>query len=219
MVKNQKKIIISSILVIVCLCGAIYFGLNNFNNKEITFPYIFEDNKLEITNLITFDGPNIDNNNQEGENIAALQLKNISNEYLENLTITLKMENKQEYSFVIEELPANETVLALEVNNKQYDMNNMCKSLSYKSKFNKNEIVQPLDVTINGAAMLIKNTTSKTYKNITVNYHCLTDEFYFGGKSYSITIPELLSGQEYSYDDSNCWMGTPKVVRISMKEQ
>ena len=57
------------------------------------FPYESEDGILEIASLFAFSGPNVDADNQEGEEIAGIQVRNQSEQYIQEAVIVLSMEN------------------------------------------------------------------------------------------------------------------------------
>lgn len=215
--KTNKKLILA-LLAILGIMGMFYFGTNSSEpDKEIAFPYLFDENRLEVTNIITFDGPNTDNDNQMGENIAAIQLTNKSNEHLKNISIQLEMQDDQVYSFVIEELPAGKQVLALETDNKTYDGQTKCKDVSFETSFTQDKTDQ-VSVRVEDSVLSIENTTDTVLKDVTVYYHCLADSFYFGGKVFKVTFPELLPNQVETYVDSLCWMGEAEVVRVEVSK-
>ena len=50
--------------------------------KGLELPYQFDDGKLEMKSIFSYAGPNPDNNAEEGDNIAAIQMTNCSDTYL-----------------------------------------------------------------------------------------------------------------------------------------
>ena len=46
--------------------------------KGLELPYQFDDGKLEMKSIFSYAGPNPDNNAEEGDNIAAIQMTNCS---------------------------------------------------------------------------------------------------------------------------------------------
>ena len=46
--------------------------------EGLAFPYKLEDGKISIDSIIQFSGPNVDADNQESENIAGIEVENIS---------------------------------------------------------------------------------------------------------------------------------------------
>ena len=92
--KNKKNNIVmlrivclSAIGMIVLLCVGIgnwtriNDNMNKKKNQEVSFPYELEEGKIEILSLFQASVENPDCNNELGENTAALEIANKSEEY------------------------------------------------------------------------------------------------------------------------------------------
>lgn len=217
--KQRKKMMIAGVVVLlVIVCGLGYLLFSDQDEKVDAFPYKFENDQLEINGLITFDGPNPDNDNKADESIASLQLTNHSKKSIKSLTLTLKMEDDQEYEFVIEDLPASKSIVALDIHNAQYDGQTKCKSFDYNCEFERIDKSKNISVTTQNNSIIVMNNSKATINNIDVTYHCLIEEGYFGGKSYHVTIPKLLSGKSETYTDDKCFMGALEVISYEIKK-
>ena len=64
-------------------------------------------------------GPNPDNNAEEGDNIAAIQMTNCSDTYLASAKITVTVGDGTKLTYQVEALPAGKTVTAFEVQNQE----------------------------------------------------------------------------------------------------
>lgn len=208
------------IFLIVGIVAIVIIGIFHIDKDEKieTLPYKFESGKLEITNLITFDGVNPDNNNQNGESVASLQLTNHAKQSLKFLKIKIKMEDGKDYEFVIEDLPASAQVIALDTRSAKYDGQTKCKSFAYECEFENVKTNDKVNIYVQNNTLLINNISNNNLKNIEIIYRCFAEGFYFGGKSYQITIPELLSGKSKTYNDENCLLGNPEIISINITE-
>lgn len=125
------------VLILVIIIAAVigyrqYSQKNNEieqDSKEIgvTFPYVTEDGNFQISSIIQFSGPNVDADNQESENIAGIEVENISEQYIEEAAVRLTMADDTEYRFLIRDLPAGGKTVAFELDSQEYDGATACK--------------------------------------------------------------------------------------------
>lgn len=225
---------ILAILLVVILLGTILYCSKAKNRKDstatdqeqppveeqepkeaITFPYTLEDGELEIEALFQYSGMNPDCNDEEGENVGAIQLKNCSEQYLKNTKITMEMEDGTTLQFLIEDLPADSTVLAFEVSNTPYDDTKAVWEINSESAYQEASLQEEdITVTEEGSSLVVKNKTDTTIPHLTVVYRCVMDDMYFGGKSYSKEISSLEGGKTTEVDTSECYFGEAAVVNI-----
>ena len=97
---------------------------------ELEFPYIIDEGKLEVNSLFQFQGINPDSGNQEGTDIAAVVVKNISDLYLTSANICMEMSDGTKLEFLITELPAGKQIMAFSTENKILAEDAECISVS-----------------------------------------------------------------------------------------
>lgn len=190
---------------------------NETDDSGISFPYVSEDGNLQITSLIQFTGPNMDADNAEGEDIAGIQVKNLSEQYLKEAEVTVRTRNEVEYDFLVKDLPAGEETVAFDISNQVYDGATGCQEIECTTQFSDVSMAEDmLAITEDGSVLTITNTTEEEIENAVVIYHCTTGDSYIGGVSYEIPISGLAAGESFEYEDSECLLGTPKAVGVEI---
>ena len=190
-------------------------GQGDAESHVVSFPFISKDGTLQITSLIQFDGPNADMDQAEAADIAGLQIENISEQYIEEADIRLVMADGQEYSFLIQDLPAGADAVVFEKSSLQYDGETDCSDIECTAQTADASLEEDsVAVRTDGATVIVTNISEDPIYNITVIYRCMAEDCYIGGISYKIPIPELDPGESFTYEDTACQMGIPHVVRI-----
>lgn len=87
----------------------------------LEFPYLLDDDKIQIDSLFQYSGINMDAQNEECEDVASLQLKNNSDQYLEKAEISVELTDGTAFSFEVEDIPAGKAVMAFDTANTAYD--------------------------------------------------------------------------------------------------
>ena len=67
----------------------------------LEFPYLLDDDKIQIDSLFQYSGINMDAQNEECEDVASLQLKNNSDQYLEKAEISVELTDGTAFSFEV----------------------------------------------------------------------------------------------------------------------
>ena len=239
--KNKKKsgilLLILVIIVLAVIVLSIAYNINLQNgtkkneastemdetaaieaeNSEINFPYVSEDGNLQVTSLIQFTGPNMDAENVEGEDIAGIQVENLSEQYLKEAEITVRMENGIEYEFLIEDLPAGEETVAFDMANQAYDGQTKCQEIECTTQTSDASMAEDmLSITADGSVLTITNITEQEIENAVVIYRCMTGDSYIGGNSYEIMVSGLEAGENFEYEDTACIFGTPEAVSVEI---
>ncbi len=204
--------------IINCTNQNIDGGNTDASNKkeEIKFPTILEDNKLEITSLFPFSGINPDADMLEASNIAAIAIRNISDEYLKEATITAMSQAGNEYVFTVHDLPTQKSVIAFSVDNYKWAQDDYCVNLKADSVFENEQKTDELSVTIDGMTVIILNNSQKELSKIDVYCRDIVNEDYFGGKAYKYTIEKLSAGEETTITVSDSLFGVIDVVRVAV---
>lgn len=208
------------IFLIAAVRGSFSKGNNSGDAEEsnaVTFPWESDDGMLRITALIQFSGPNMDEDNQEGEDIAGIQIENISDQYIGEATIALKMEDGQEFSFLIQNLPAGEQTVAFEQASLTYDGKAACTEITCSAVPEDISMAEDrVSISTDGAKVIITNISDQQIDNAAVIYRCMSGDSYMGGISYMIQVSGLAAGESFEYEDTACLFGTPQVVGVEI---
>ena len=185
--------------------------------EGLAFPYKLGDGKISIDSIIQFSGPNVDADNQESENIAGIEVENISEQYIEEAAVRLTMADDTEYRFLIQDLPVGGKTVAFELDSQEYDGATACKEAACE--------VQNQDITMaedrvsvrtDGSKVIITNISEQQIDSAEVIYRCTTGDSYIGGLSYEIPVSGLAGGESFEYEDSKCLLGTPEAVGVEI---
>ena len=228
--KNQKKnrwIIVGLIIVLLALLVVLWNVINakKANKQEknevvketVELPYSLDDGKLEVISLFQSTIANPDCNEEDGENIASIEVKNQSGQFLTSANITIKLEDNTELNFRIIDVPADGTVWAFEVNNTEIPEQPVCESVKCEAVYEEENPVMTDQVSVEaeGTTVMISNLTDKDLTNLDVSFHCLFDEgVYYGGTVYTYPIDTIYAGESISMDVSECYLGKAEAVRI-----
>lgn len=185
-------------------------------NIGIEFPYKLKNDELEIEFLFQYSGINPDCNDEEGENIGAIQLKNSSGQYLKSAELTVIMEDGEKLSFLIEDIPAESTVMAFEIENSEYDEQQTVTEIVAEVEYSEETFMREgtVEVLTDEIGISLRNQSAEKIQNMTVIYHCDMDDIYFGGKSYQKEIEMLGAGESTTVSAEECYFGQAAVVDI-----
>lgn len=227
-VKKGRMILffIAAVLLIVLVAIVLYSYHSQDKSKaengeaadsSFSFPYTSEDGNLQVTSLIQFTGPNMDAENADGEDIAGLQVRNISEQYLEEAEIKVKMDGETEYSFLVKDLPAGSETVAFDLTGQSYDGQAVCQEIECTAQMSDISMREDaVQISTDGSKLIITNITEQQIDNAVVTYRCMTGDSYIGGISYEITVSGLAAGASFEYEDSECLLGTPEVVGVEI---
>lgn len=180
------------------------------------FPMTIEDGKLTMESIFEYSGINFDCDEAICEEIGALHLKNTSDEYLQSADIKVLLPDGLELCFLIEDVPAGESVLAFDTKNQTYDENQLVEKVTtevvWKEKDSETE--DCLEVSVNGTQISVQNVSEEKLRDITLKYHCSLDGIYLGGKSYEKTLDSLEAQECVTIDAVECYLGETVVVDI-----
>ena len=185
----------------------------------LEFPYEFEEEKLSMESLFQYSGINPDAQNEECEDTASIQLKNTSDRYLESAEISVELTDGTEFSFVIQDIPAGRSVMAFDTANNGYDGKTGVAFVDAKINWSEASMNEESIKTVadeNGTQ--ITNMTDETIEALSVKYHGVLDEMYFGGGSFTTEISEIGSGETTAVNTSESILGEAEVVCVDIKE-
>ncbi len=184
-------------------------------NAVVSFPYLSEDGKLVIQSLFQSSISNPDCGDQDGENIASIELHNVSEEFLMKASIELLMADGSAYHFEIADIPPGKSVWAFETQNAELPKEATCEKITCVAEFceEQNARNEKIQAKADGTIVTVINQTDDILTGYTLNFHCLFDEdMYFGGTVYSYSIEELPVGNAVELDVSECYMGSAELV-------
>ncbi len=224
--KRKKQIFILILIAVIAVFAAAVIYNRYLQNKTeggeaadsgIDFPYTSEDGNLQIMSLIQFTGPNVDAENADGEDIAGLQIRNISDRYLDEAEIKVRIDDETEYSFLVQDLPAGSETVAFELAGQSYDGQAVCREIDCTAQMSDTSMREDaVQITTDGSKLIITNITEQQIDNAVVIYRCTTGDSYIGGISYEIPVSGLAAGESLEYEDSECLLGTPEVVGVEI---
>ena len=167
--------------------------------------------------LIQFTGPNVDAENADGEDIAGLQIRNISDRYLDEAEIKVRIDDETEYSFLVQDLPAGSETVAFELAGQSYNGQAVCREIECTAQMTDTSIREDaVQITTDGSKLIITNIAEQQIDNAVVIYRCTTGDSYIGGISYEIPVSGLAAGESLEYEDSKCLLGTPEAVGVEI---
>lgn len=188
--------------------------------KGLELPYQFDNGKLEMKSIFSYAGPNPDNNAEEGDNIAAIQMTNCSDTYLASAKITVTavtVGDGTKLTYQVEALPAGKTVTAFEVQNQELPDKPAVKKIDAKTQYSNDVSLHEdaLTITVEDTNIGLTNISQEAIQNMTVFYHDVMDDEYFGGKSYRKTVESLAAGESTTVTAEECYIGEAAVAGIS----
>ncbi len=188
--------------------------------NPVTFPLNVEEGKLQIENLLPFDGWNPDCGDQSGTNIAAIVVTNLSDTYLVRGDISLTTDDGRILNFVLTDIPAGSSVMAFDTSNASVGINTTYGDLVCQAQFDDHAspMADGVVASVAGSHITLQNNTEKDITNIVVYCHGLLGNQYFGGITYMQTVNNLTAGGTAELDVQDCTLGLVEVVRITSNE-
>lgn len=186
----------------------------------VELPMSLEDGALELTSLFQFDGINPDCGNQEGTNIASIQLKNTSDTYLSSADLTVTLSDGAQISFRVTDLPAGKSAMAFALDNRSIEADAICVDVASKAVFDPDAATQSdrVSVSVEGTLITLTNNTGEDIPELVIYCRAPLDEDYFGGMTYQYTINNLAANASTTVDATDCILGMAEVVRIEVNE-
>lgn len=186
----------------------------------VTFPLLMEDGKLEIESVFQFDGINPDCGNQEGNDIGAITVKNLSDAYLARAEITMTAENGQVLHFAVTDLPAGKAAMAFSQENASAEADAAYHNITCEAAFDAAASMNPdkISVSADGTQITLQNNTGTEITELVVYCRSTLGDQYFGGITYTYTVNNLPAYGTAALDAVDCILGIAEVVRIAINE-
>lgn len=159
--------------------------------------YQAPDENIAILKVKGYDGVYIeDGSDKEVSGVAAIQVKNNSNQAIEYGEIVLQ-NGSQKLTFTVSTLPAKASVVVMEKDKKKLNsssVNYVDSKIAYVDKLEKDSSVAYSTVENNG--IKLTNKSSKNIKTVRVFYKYKSDEgYYIGGITYTAKVENLKAGE------------------------
>lgn len=183
--------------------------------EEITLPLMLDSDRLQLLSVFEYSGINPDCEDTYGENIGAIQLKNVSGQYLQSAQILVLLSDGQELNFLIEELPSDMEVMAFELQNLEYDDTLKIAEVRAEAQYSSEDFEKEFSYNVNGSEITVENISKKDKDNITLHYHCTIDGICFGGRAYELALEPLEAGKSCTVSDTACYLGDITVVNVN----
>lgn len=183
--------------------------------EGITLPLMLDSDRLKLLSVFEYSGINPDCEDTYAENIGAIQLKNVSGQYLQNVQISVLLSDGQEMEFFVEDLPSDMEVMAFELQNLEYDDTLKIAEVRAEAQYSSEDFEEEFSCTVNGSEITVENISKKDKDNITLHYHCTIDGICFGGRSYELALEPLEAGKSCTVSDTACYLGDITVVNVN----
>lgn len=186
--------------------------------KVLEFPYELEDGKLVAKSLFQSDITNPDCNNEEGTDIASLELQNQSEEYLASAQVTVTLTDGTKLRFQAEDIPAGKSVWAFETGNGTLESGAECRKITCQAEFDAeaDRKEDQLAFAAEGTTVTVTNLTDQETGACSAVFHCLFDEnTYYGGIAYTYPVAALEPGNTTTLEVAECYLGTAEAVRVT----
>lgn len=185
----------------------------------IEFPYELENGKLTVNSLFQSSIDNPDCNNEYADDIATLEVKNTSDEFLKEAKITITLNNGTKIPIVITNLPSGKSVWAFATDNAAVELNPVCIEIACDAEFEKQMpvLADTVSYEVNETKVTLHNLSSDNLTDLSIGCHCLFDDIYFGGLTYSYDVDKLSASDSTTLDTDDCYLGSAEVVCITSK--
>lgn len=182
--------------------------------EGLTFPLKLDKDRLELGSVFEYSGINPDCGNEFSDSVGALEIVNISGQYLEYAKITVELADGGKLEFLIQDIPADTTVLAFELQNQGYT-DEIVTGVVTETDYGEGEIQEAIVSSVSATEITLQNISQQDKTNIAVKYHCVFDDIYFGGKSWELTLDALQAGESTVLSAKECYMGDAVVSKIT----
>lgn len=185
----------------------------------VEFPAVLDEGRIEIESLFSFSGVNPDAQKQKADDVASIVLKNISNSYLSEATVTATLADGTQRVFSVQDLPAGASVMAFSVDNAKLLSSDLCTDIAVEAVFEEAPGSVGAECAVDGMMVTVTNTASKALQNVSVYYRDVFDGKYFGGKTYCYNIENLSAGESTTFAAEESLLGVIEVVRIAANQE
>lgn len=182
-------------------------------------PQLLFDGKVVIESVFQYTGPNPDALWQEGNNIGAVIVQNVSEEYLDEATLQIGLSDGIVLNFLISDIPAGKKVWAFDINNSTITSDTIMAYADGEASFVADEVSIPgenVTISVDAQNVTITNVSDTDLHDITVSCKMVLDDAYFAGKSFEYSLDSISSGSSGFVTAFDCLVGNTEVTRIKV---
>ena len=134
---------------------------------------------VSVDSVFQFSGFNPDNGNEEGENIAALEVTNHSDQQLVAAEISVSLTDDRKFTFEVADVPAGQSVLVFEKENQTYELNDICTEITDTAEFGDSAVRMEdrISIQVEETTVTLTNHSEEELNHLLLHRHCLIDEF------------------------------------------
>lgn len=186
--------------------------------ESLSFPYEVEG--LTVSSCFPSSVENPDFENRLAEDIATLEVTNTSDRFLERAELLVTLTDGRCIPFEITNLPAGMTAWAFAADNSVVATEPSLAGISCETSFlPQGQLMEAqVKVTVNDLEITVENISSEKLTGLALGCHCLFDNVYFGGLTYSYPVGDLEPGGQAVISAVECYLGSPEVVWISVDQ-
>lgn len=187
------------------------------SDAGLEFPYHMDEDRLQVDSLFQYSGINPDAQNAECEDVASIQMKNNSEQYLESAEISVELTDGSAYSFTVQDIPAGKTVMAFDTANASYDGKIGVAFIDAKTSYSSDTGVKEdtVKITSDDNGIQLENISGNALADLKIKYHCILDDMYFGGISSETEVDGIDAGESIVVDTSDSILGDAEIVSIT----
>lgn len=191
-------------------------GVNPTKEPEkFDFPVALDSDKLQLGSVFEYTGMNPDCEEVYGEEIGAIQLKNVSGSYLKSAAVTVTLSNGDVLKYLAQEVPADMEIMAFDTANTVYDDTYRVEDIQVDVEYGESADSKMVTWSVSGSEITVENKSDQEMKNVTIYYHCVIDDLGYGGKAYEMSVEKLQPGEAVTVTDSYCYVGDVKVSNVT----
>ena len=184
----------------------------------LELPYSMEGGKLTVDSILQFTGLNPDRQNEEAEDVAAIQLTNTSSEHLASLTVTVVTTEGATATFKAYDIPPGMGAMVMSPDNSPIESNPDCAQITCEAEFLPQSplAADQLLISVMGTEITVENISGKDLSQITLYCHNMLDQSSYGGATIVYEIDSLPAGESTVVSAWDCYLGLVEVVRVEI---
>lgn len=184
----------------------------------LEFPMKTEDGSLLIDKVFQYSGINPDCDNQEGTDVAAIAVTNLSGTYLQEANVEVTSNSGDAIKFVVTDLPAGKSLIAFAVDNISVNNDSFYTDIQFETVFDPQASLNEEKITaaVEGTKITLQNNTDAEIETIDVYCHSTLGDQLFGGITYKYSVSNLPANGTAELEAADCFLGLTEVVRISV---
>lgn len=179
---------------------------------------VFDDGRLKLAGSMEYEGPDFDDGSMEEGTYTMLKIQNISDSFLRNADIRIKVNGSEEMSLAVDSLPAGETVMVIGQGYDTYSEGDIYEVVSCESSYEEsvNSDKENLKVSCEEGKIRLTNQSDSKMTKMTCRYKGSNDGVLLGGITYEFEVKALEAGETYE-TDSQCFLAD-SIQIVEIKE-